>query len=73
MNRPLEALRGTVTAIRERPLAVICQSERTVMLGTVLLASAVSAATGYVLTQCYSVDMFPLSCSSPRTAGSIGA
>jgi hypothetical protein len=57
MNRPLEALRGAVTAIRERLLAVTCQSERTVMLGTILLASAVSAATGYVLTQCYSVDM----------------
>jgi hypothetical protein len=57
MNRPLEVLRGAVTAIRERLLAVTCQSERTVMLGTILLASAVSAATGYVLTQCYSVDM----------------
>ena len=57
MNRPLEVLRGAVTAIRERLLAVTCQSERTVMLGTILLASAVSAATGYVLTQCYSVDV----------------
>ena len=57
MNRPLEVLRGAVTAIREQLLAVTCQSERTVMLGTILLASAVSAATGYVLTQCYSVDM----------------
>ena len=57
MNRPLEVLRGAVTAIREQLLAVTSQSERTVMLGTILLASAVSAATGYVLTQCYSVDM----------------
>ena len=57
MNRPLEVLRGAVTAIRERLLAVTCQSERTVMLGTILLASAVSAATAYVLTQCYSVDV----------------
>ena len=57
MNRPLEVLRGAVTAIRERQLAVTRQSERTVMLGTILLASAVSAATGYVLTQCYSVDV----------------
>ena len=57
MNRPLEALRGAVTAIREQLLAVTCQSERTFLLGTVLLASAVSAVTGYVLTQYYSVDM----------------
>jgi hypothetical protein len=57
MNRPLEVLRGAVTAIREQLLAVTSQSERTIMLGTILLASAVSAATGYVLTQCYSVDM----------------
>jgi hypothetical protein len=57
MNRPLEVLRGAVTAVRERLLAVTCQSERTVMLGTILIASAVSAATGYVLTQCYSVDL----------------
>ncbi len=57
MNRPLEVLRGTVTAIRGRLLAVTSQSERTVTPGTVLLASAVSAATGYVLTQCYSVDV----------------
>jgi hypothetical protein len=57
MNRTLDVPRGAVTAIREWLLAVIRQSERTVMLGTILLASAVSAATGYVLTQCYSVDV----------------
>ena len=74
MNRPLEVLRGAVTAIRERLLAVTGQSERTVMLGTILLASAVSAATGYVLTQCYSVDVLSsLMILAPRTAGSIGA
>ncbi|MEB3983915.1 hypothetical protein OQ968_21940 [Mycobacterium sp. 663a-19] len=33
------------------------KSERTVMLGTILLVSAVSATTGYFLTQCYSVDI----------------
>ncbi len=46
MNRPLEVRRGPVTAIRKRLLAVTCQSERTIMLGTILLVSAVSAATG---------------------------
>jgi hypothetical protein len=54
MNRPLDVLRG---AIRERLFAVTCESERTIMLGTILLASAVSAATGYFLTQCYSIDV----------------
>ena len=57
MNRPLGVMRGAVTAIRERLLAAIGQSERTVMLATILLASAVSAVMGYVLTQCYSVDV----------------
>ena len=74
MTRPLGVLRGAVIAIRERLSVAACQSERTVMLGTILLASAVSAAMGYVLTQCYSVDVLVLSCCpSPRTAGSIGA
>ena len=57
MNRPLEVMRGAVISIRERLLALTAQSERTVMLGTILLASAVSAVMGYVLTQCYSVDV----------------
>ncbi len=57
MNQPLEVLRGAITASRERLLAVTSQSERTVLLGTILLASAVSAVTGYVLTQCYSIDV----------------
>lgn len=57
MNRPREALGDAVGAIREQLSAITRQSERTVMLGTILLASAVSAATGYLLTQCYSVDL----------------
>jgi hypothetical protein len=57
MNPIREALRGAVTATREWLLAVACQSERTVMLGTILLVSAVSAVTGYVLAQYYSFDI----------------
>ncbi|BBY00463.1 glycosyltransferase family 87 protein [Mycobacterium seoulense] len=57
MNRPTQASRGVVSPIRERLLAVTRQSERTVMLGTVLVASTVSAATGYLLAQCFSVDV----------------
>ena len=33
------------------------QSERTILLGTILLASAVSAVTGFVLAQYYSIDV----------------
>lgn len=58
MNRPLEVLRGTASATRERISAVTSQSERTLLLGTILLVSAVSAATAYILTQLYSVDVF---------------
>jgi hypothetical protein len=57
VNRPLEVLRGAVSSIRERFAAVASQSERTILLGTVLLASAVSVATGFVLAQYYSVDV----------------
>ncbi|MDP7720884.1 hypothetical protein [Mycobacterium sp. TY814] len=58
MNRPLEVLRGAATATRERISTVTSQSERTLLLGTILLVSALSAATAYVLTQLYSVDVF---------------
>jgi hypothetical protein len=57
VNRPVEVLRGAVTAIRVQLLAVAGQSERTLLLGTILLASAVSAAIGFVLAQYYSVDV----------------
>jgi hypothetical protein len=57
VNRPREALSRAVSAIRERLSAVAGQSERTILLGTVLLASAISLATGFVLAQYYSVDV----------------
>jgi hypothetical protein len=57
VNRPAEVLWGAVTAIPEQLVAVARQSERTLLLGTVLLVSAVSAVTGYVLAQCYHVDV----------------
>ena len=57
MNRAPEALRGAVSAVRERLSAVTGQSERTTLLGAVLLASVVSAATGFVLAQYYSIDV----------------
>lgn len=57
MSRLLEVPRDVVTAIREGLLSVTRQSERTVLLGTILLASAVSAAASYLLIQCFSVDV----------------
>jgi hypothetical protein len=57
MNRPVEVLRGAVTAIRERLSAVAAQPVRSLMLSTILLALAVSWATGFVLTQYFSVDV----------------
>jgi hypothetical protein len=56
VKRPRELLRGGVSVIRERFAAVAGQSERTILLGTVVLASAVSLVTGFVLAQYYSVD-----------------
>jgi hypothetical protein len=57
VNRPLQVLRGAVSAVREPFAAVAGQSERTMLLGTVLLGTAVSVVTGFVLTQYYSVDV----------------
>jgi len=57
MNRPLESRRGARTANRERFAGVAGQSERTLLLGTVLLVSAVSVALTFVLTQLFSVDV----------------
>ncbi|KAA1251988.1 DUF2029 domain-containing protein [Mycobacterium simiae] len=57
MTRSFEGIRGEREAIRKRPRAVTSQSERTILLGAILLASAVSAATAYALTQCNSVDV----------------
>ena len=57
MNRPLGTLRGAVSAIREGLLVLRRQSERSLLLGTILLASAVSVAVGFVLAQYFSIDM----------------
>jgi hypothetical protein len=56
VKRPVELLQVAILAVRERFAAVAGQSERTILLGTVLLGTAVSAATGVVLTQYYGVD-----------------
>jgi hypothetical protein len=56
-SRLVEELQGAFTAIRQQLLAVTRQSERTLLLGTILLASTISAATGFVLIQYYSVDV----------------
>ena len=57
VTRPVEVLQGRFIAIRQRFLAVAHQSERTLLLGTVLVASMVSVGTGFVLAQYCSVDV----------------
>jgi hypothetical protein len=51
-------LRGTLAEGRERLWALAGQSERTILLGTILLVSSAAALTGFVLAQYYSVDWF---------------
>ena len=46
-----------VVALRQQLWTVALQSERTLLLGTILLALSVSGATGFVLAQYYSVDV----------------
>ena len=65
VKRPIEVLRGTVSGFRDQFSAVANQSERTLLLGTVLLVSAVSAVVGYVLTQYYSLDVISSLVSTP--------
>jgi hypothetical protein len=57
VNRMIEAPRGAVRAMRQQLSAPVRQSERTLLLGTVLLGLAVSGAMGFVLAQYYSVDV----------------
>lgn len=66
MNQSTQVRRGPVTAIRERLSVVAGQSERTLLLGAVLLMSAFSAAIGYVLAQCYSADIVTSLLSVPE-------
>lgn len=57
MNQSREVPQRRAFAIRRRLEEATGQSGRTVLLGTVLLLSAFSAAISYVLAQCYSVDI----------------
>ncbi|MGO9100842.1 glycosyltransferase family 87 protein [Mycobacterium sp.] len=66
MNRPPEVLRSAVSAVRAWFPMLASQSERNVLLGTVLVASAISAATGFVLTQYYSIDVLSSLVSVPE-------
>ena len=66
MNRSPAVSRGAVSAARKQFAVVAGQSERTILLGTILLASALSAATGYILTQCFSVDVLASLTHSPE-------
>ncbi len=66
VKRPIEVLRDAVSAVRDQFSAVVDQSERTLLLSTVLLVSAVSAVVGYVLTQYYSVDVLSSLVSNPE-------
>jgi hypothetical protein len=58
VNQPVEVAEGTAGVIRQRLAGLAGQSERTLLLGTVLLVSAVSAVTSFVLAQYFSIDAF---------------
>lgn len=56
MKRPAQVLRQTKTAVTQRISTVAGQSERNVLLCTVLIATAVSAVIGLFLTQYFAID-----------------
>lgn len=58
MNRPLKRFASAISAETHGKLATFGgYSERTILLGTILLATIVSAVIGFVLSQYYSVDV----------------
>ncbi|CAM4077873.1 hypothetical protein MB901379_02160 [Mycobacterium basiliense] len=56
MSRPGEV--PGVTAVRQQAVGLARQSPRTLLLGTVLLTSAVSMVTGIIYVQYFSIDVF---------------
>jgi hypothetical protein len=66
MRRTVEMLRGAGTALWQQLSSIGRQTERTLLLGSVLLATAVSWATGFVLARYYSVDVLTSMSESPN-------
>jgi hypothetical protein len=66
MRRTFEAARASIEMVRRQMRAAERPSERTLMLGAIVLGVAVSAATSYVLTQYYSVDVLTSLVAKPR-------
>jgi hypothetical protein len=58
VKRPPRELPDFISAVRARLSAIAGHSERTIMLGTILVASVVSGVLCFVLTQYYAVDVF---------------
>lgn len=57
VRRPVDALKNSISSARQRASALNGRSERTILLGTVLLASSISTVIGFVLTQYYAIDV----------------
>jgi hypothetical protein len=66
LKQARELARGAVMPLRKRVLAVAGSSERSIMLGIILIGSAISAAVIYVLTQYYLVDVLSSLISFPE-------
>jgi hypothetical protein len=70
VSRPVEVLRGADTAVRQGVLAIFHQSERNLLLSSILLLSVVSATTVYI-TQHYPIDV-ESSLIHPKTPSDYG-
>ena len=67
MSRPGESVRGQHAAARKQRFAVLAgQSERSILLGAVLLLTAASAALSYFLTQLFAVDIVSSLLNTPE-------
>jgi Glycosyltransferase family 87 len=66
VSRSVDVQANAVSAFREQFLGLTRQSERTLLLGTVLLASVLSATTLFVLTRYFGNDVISSLFGSPR-------
>lgn len=72
VRRPSAVLGGARTAIRQWLTAASHQPERTLLLGGILLLSALSAATAFVLTQYFSIDVLTSLVYPPKDCRHLG-
>ena len=66
MDRAVKSRHGTPSTTTRERFGSVTQSPRTLLLGTILLVTALSAATSYFLTQLFAVDVVSSLLNTPQ-------